>query len=57
MFRHFTRSGKPSDSNVVELGPKAHRPVAAQPAPDPQDQELIARLELKSHLHDILLGT
>ncbi len=55
MFRHFTRSDKPSASNVVELGPKTHRPVAAQPAPDPQDQELIARLELKSHLHDILL--
>lgn len=54
MFRHFTRTGRPSDSNVVELGAKAQR-AAAQPEPDPQDLELIARLELKSHLHDTLL--
>ena len=55
MFRHFTRSDRPSTSNVVELGTKAPRPAAAQPVADPQDAELIARLELKSHLHDILL--
>ncbi len=54
MFRHFTRTNRPSDSNVVELGAKAPR-AAAQPEPDPQDLELIARLELKSHLHDTLL--
>lgn len=57
MFRHFTRAEKPAASNVVELGTKASRPAQAQaqPQPEPQDLELIARLELKSRLHDVLL--
>ncbi|WP_347312266.1 CpaF family protein [Defluviimonas sp. SAOS-178_SWC] len=55
MFRHFTRSEKPSGSNVVELGAKIARPVPAAPEQTPQEAELTARLELKSHLHDVLL--
>lgn len=55
MFRHFTRSDKPAVSNVVEIGAKAARSAAAPAAADPQDQELVAWLELKSQLHDVLL--
>ena len=55
MFRHFTRSEKPSGSNVVELGAKVARPMPVHPEPSPQETELTARLELKSHLHDVLL--
>ncbi|OYX42321.1 MAG: type II secretion system protein E [Rhodobacterales bacterium 32-67-9] len=55
MFRHFTRSEKPSRSNVVELGAKVARPLPVKPEPSPQESELTARLELKSHLHDVLL--
>ncbi len=55
MFRQFTRSEKPSPSNVVELATKPARPAPAAPEPSPQETELTARLELKSHLHDVLL--
>ena len=55
MFRHFTRSEKPSGSNVIELGAKGARTQPAVPEPSPQETELTARLELKSHLHDVLL--
>ncbi|TGD45335.1 CpaF family protein [Pseudotabrizicola sediminis] len=52
MFRQFK---KPSGSNVVELGAKVAHPVAVAPEPTPQETELTARLELKSHLHNVLL--
>ncbi len=55
MFGQFTRSGKPSSGNVIELG---KIPVAAEAVPKAaagQEAELIARLELKSRLHDVLL--
>ncbi len=55
MFRQFTRPKMSSGSNVVELDAVAARPLPAQPAPDAQDAELVARLELKSQLHDVLL--
>lgn len=55
MFRHFTRSEKPSGSNVIELGAKGARTQPAVPEPSRQETELTARLELKSHLHDVLL--
>ena len=55
MFRQFTRSEKPAGSNVVDLGAKTARLTASPAAADPLDQELVMRLELKSHLHDILL--
>jgi pilus assembly protein CpaF len=55
VFRQFTRSDKPAGSNVVDLGAKTGRPAVSPTATDPLDQELVQRLELKSHLHDILL--
>ena len=53
MFTQFTRSQKPSNGAVVELA-KAAATVTA-PEPSPQEAELVARLELKSELHDVLL--
>lgn len=53
MFTQFTRSQKPSNGAVVELA-KAAATVTA-PEPSPQEAELVARLELKSELHEVLL--
>ena len=55
MFGQFTRSGKPSSDNVIEL---AKAPIAAAALPkaaSEKEAELVARLELKSRLHDVLL--
>ena len=55
MFSQFIRSNRDKTSNVVELGrqPAKTSPVVHEPSA--QELELTARLELKSHLHDILL--
>ena len=56
MFRSFTRKDQPKGSNVVELGRAGG--TAAQTRvnePTAQESELMARLELKSRLHEVLL--
>ena len=55
MFGQFTRGGKQPGSNIIELGKLPAEPVVAFKATAVQDQDLIARLELKSRLHDVLL--
>jgi pilus assembly protein CpaF len=56
VFSNFTRPDKPKASNVVDISAKtAARPAPALQEPTVQEAELIARLELKSRLHDILL--
>ena len=54
MFGQFSRGGKQTN-NVIELGTGlAESPAAFQQA-TLQEADLIARLELKSRLHDVLL--
>lgn len=55
MFKQFTRNNRDKASNVVELTRESVRPAKVMPELTEQDLELTARLELKSHLHDILL--
>jgi pilus assembly protein CpaF len=55
MFRQFTRGGKEPANNVIELGTGFAEAATAFRAPATPDAELIARLELKSRLHDVLL--
>jgi pilus assembly protein CpaF len=55
VFKQFTRPDKPGASNVIDMAAKttAVRPPAREISAT--EAELITRLELKSHLHDILL--
>ena len=55
MFGQFTRGGKQLGSNIIELGKLPAEPVVAFKETAVQDHDLIARLELKSRLHDVLL--
>ena len=55
MFGQFTRLGRNPDSNVIELGKPSTEPVVVSRAEAVADAELIARLDLKSRLHDALL--
>ena len=55
MFGQFARGGKQPGNNIIELGKLPAEPVAAVRETAVQDQDLIARLELKSRLHDVLL--
>ena len=55
MFGQFTRLGRNPDSNVIELGKPSAEPVVVSRAEAVADAELIARLDLKSRLHDALL--
>ena len=55
MFGQFTRFGKHQDDNVIELGRPAAEPAPVSRAEAAADAELIARLDLKSRLHDALL--
>ena len=55
MFGQFTRFGRNPESNVIELGKPLVEPVAVSRAEAAADAELIARLDLKSRLHDALL--
>ncbi len=55
MFGQFTRLGRNPDSNVIELGMPSTEPVVVSRAEAVADAELIARLDLKSRLHDALL--
>ena len=57
MFGQFTRSGQHPAGNVVDLGAGAATSgaLADRPVPTKQEAELIARLELKSRLHEVLL--
>ncbi len=56
MFNQFKKSGGATGSNVIDLGAKVAE-VSPQNRPEPsaQDIELLARLELKSRMHDVLL--
>ncbi|MGV8988934.1 MAG: CpaF family protein [Cypionkella sp.] len=56
MFGQFARPPKPVADNVIELGKAAGPdPTIATKAAGIAEAELIARLELKSRLHDVLL--
>ncbi|MCB2114786.1 MAG: CpaF family protein [Rhodobacteraceae bacterium] len=55
MFKQFTPFTKPAASNVVDIASAARVGTAASTVTTPQDEELTQRLELKSHLHDVLL--
>ncbi|MCU9847843.1 CpaF family protein [Defluviimonas sp. WL0024] len=55
MFKQFTRTEKPVDPKIVAIGARAPRQEAAPAAPTAEESELMARLELKSKLHDVLL--
>ena len=54
MFGQFSRGGK-RPSNVIDLGKGLAEPPATFKGAAVQDDELVARLELKSRLHDVLL--
>ena len=55
MFGQFKRSGKQSATNVVDLGKAKTDPDMLTKMSPIQNDDLIARLELKSRLHDVLL--
>lgn len=55
MFSQFTRTNRDKHSNVVDLSRKPAKATPVVHKPTAQELELTARLELKSHLHDILL--
>lgn len=56
MFKQFTKPDKAAASNVVAFAAGGTEPPSAGIGDlTPVDQELNLRLELKSHLHDILL--
>ncbi|MDW4550596.1 CpaF family protein [Defluviimonas sp. D31] len=55
MFKQFTRTEKPVDAKIVNIAARAPRQDAAPAAPTAEESELMARLELKSKLHDVLL--
>lgn len=56
MFGQFTRPAKQAEDNVIELGKAAlPDPAIAARATGIAEAELIARLELKSRFHDVLL--
>ena len=54
MFKTFASISSQRPNNIVAFGtPAAESPAPL--APPPQDAALQARLELKSHLHEVLL--
>jgi pilus assembly protein CpaF len=60
MFGGFKRAVADPASKVIEFGHRTTQPIALAEAPEPflapeEDPALTARLELKSHLHDVLL--
>ena len=55
MFKQFTRSDKPGGGKVIDITTKVAQPNPSVREPSLQETELIARLELKSRLHDVLL--
>jgi pilus assembly protein CpaF len=55
MFGQFKRGDKTPGGNVIELVKGGAEPAAAAKHNAAQDAELVARLELKSRLHDVLL--
>lgn len=55
MFGQFKRGDKTTGGNVIELVKGAAETAAAFKKHQTQDTELVARLELKSRLHDVLL--
>ena len=55
MFKQFTRSDKSEGGKVIDITTKATLPNPMVHEPSLQEAELIARLELKSRLHDVLL--
>lgn len=55
MFGQFKRGDKTTGGNVIELVKGAAETPAVFKKHETQDRELVARLELKSRLHDVLL--
>lgn len=55
MFKQFTRSNNPNGAKVIDISTKVAQPAATAREPSQQESELMARLELKSSLHDVLL--
>ncbi len=55
MFGQFTRGGKQPANNVIELAKGLAEPAAVFRETAAQDDDLMARLDLKSRLHDVLL--
>ena len=55
MFGQFTRGGKQPANNVIELAKGLAEPAAVYRETAAQDDDLMARLDLKSRLHDVLL--
>ncbi len=55
MFKQFTRSDNPGGAKVIDISTKVAQPASSVREPSQQESELMARLELKSRLHDVLL--
>lgn len=55
MFKQFTRSNNPGGAKVIDISTKVAQQAAPAREPSQQETELMARLELKSRLHDVLL--
>ncbi len=55
MFKQFTRSNNPGGAKVIDISTKVAQPASSVREPSQQESELMARLELKSRLHDVLL--
>ena len=55
MFKQFSQSDRRKGGNVIEIAPKLSAEPAAIAPQSATDVALLARLELKSHLHDVLL--
>ncbi len=55
MFKQFSQSDRRKGGNVIEIAPKLPAEPAAIAPQSATDVALLARLELKSHLHDVLL--
>lgn len=55
MFKQFTGSKTPTEDKVISLATKAAIPISEQEALSGPDKVLMAHLELKSQLHDVLL--
>ncbi len=55
MFKQFINTKTADDKKVVSIVPENAVPVSEQDALSKSDKDLIAHLELKSQLHDVLL--
>ncbi len=55
MFKQFSQSDKRKGANVIDIAPKLPVEPMVANKQSANDAALMARLELKSHLHDVLL--